>query len=766
MAQRLEIEILGIDRASDVLSGVTRAAGTLGNIAKDALKIGLGVAATGFGALAAEIGTALNSAMESQTVLTQLDAVLESTGRAAGMSREALIGLADQFQKTTRFSDEAILSGENMLLTFTNIGKNVFPQATETILNMSTALGQDLQSSAIQLGKALQDPILGVTALRRVGVNFNEEQAKIIENLVKTNQLEEAQKLILRELATEFGGSAVAAGKTFAGQLDILKNQFDEVQESIGNAFIPVLEHALEVIIPYVEKYLPMFADFLINQVAPAIDSVIDPLNRFIKQVMAGADPLDALKRVVRSIFPKEVAETIVDWIDKIQEFGEKAQTAFEDAKKYYDDNLKAIVEELVTKAGEGITIGINFVQSGGFNLGNTQDLISGFQGIVQWVQANWPVIQAVALTVWTVVQDVVMAAVDTVVNVAWPQLKDAFDQIGKAFADIGITWDQVGPALVEGIRVVASVIGAILITLVAIIVGIITGISVAIKNMVPVFKELIDNIVASWSGLVQFFLGIYYFFDKLFRGDIPGAMYALGAAFDGLWAYVANNTMAIVNIIRLLLTGILSFIGGFVAGVIAFFQNLYDRLVGHSIIPDMMNAIRQVIQSSMAAIVGIFSNGWSNVTNRVNQLGQTIQNAITSALSKAKSLLSQFQQFGTSIIDGIIQGINAGAQSLIDTITVIVEDTITTVLEALEMHSPSQVFADIGSNMIKGMVVGMNATGDQASRGMRDVTDKLVSAATTNDYSNNWNNYGPQTINLMGVAKPGDMLRQLRDMS
>lgn len=187
-----------------------------------------GTAAVAFGAMS------VKAYMESENVLAQLNATLKSTGGAAGVTSDQAVKLSQSLQKVTRFSDEAILGGENLLLTFTSIGKDIFPQATEIMLDMSQALGQDLKSSAIQLGKALQDPIRGVTALRRVGVNFNDAQIETITKLVESNRLMDAQKLILKELNTEFGGSAKAAGKTFAGQLDILKNSLNDVQETIG----------------------------------------------------------------------------------------------------------------------------------------------------------------------------------------------------------------------------------------------------------------------------------------------------------------------------------------------------------------------------------------------------------------------------------------------------------------------------------------------------------------------------------------------------
>lgn len=173
--------------------------------------------------------------IEAERTEAQLNAVLKSTHEIAGMTRTSILALADSLAKQTTFEKDAIVGAENLLLTFTNIGKNIFPQATETVLNMATALGEDLKSASIQLGKALQDPILGVTALRRVGVNFNQTQTDMIKGLVNSGQTLKAQQMILKELNTEFGGSARAVRDTFGGSVAAAKNSWIEFQETLGS---------------------------------------------------------------------------------------------------------------------------------------------------------------------------------------------------------------------------------------------------------------------------------------------------------------------------------------------------------------------------------------------------------------------------------------------------------------------------------------------------------------------------------------------------
>lgn len=244
----LEFIITAKDEASAKLQALSK---NIEGITPGLQAIG-GAATVAFATITAVAATSIKAAEESQKVQAQLGAVLKSTGGIAGVTAEKAIELSKALESTTTFSDEAVLSAENLLLTFTKIGKDTMPQATQTVLDMATALGEDTKSAAIQLGKALQDPILGVTALRRVGVNFSQDQIAVIKNLVDTGRAAEAQQFILKELSTEFGGSASAAAKTFGGNMQQMTNRIDDLQEEIGNALIPMLVQLLEKINPII----------------------------------------------------------------------------------------------------------------------------------------------------------------------------------------------------------------------------------------------------------------------------------------------------------------------------------------------------------------------------------------------------------------------------------------------------------------------------------------------------------------------------------
>src|SRR6266498_2928489 len=203
------------------------------------MKVALGTLA----ALGAGAAYTFGKFESSQKVFNQTGAVLKSTGGAAHVSSKQVTRLADSISKVAGIDDEAVRAGENMLLTFTNIrnetgkGNDIFTQSTKTLIDMATALGQDIPKSAIQMGKALNDPIKGMTALRRVGVTFTDQQADQVKAMVKSGNLLGAQKLILRELTKEFGGSA-AAQATSSGKMKVAMNN---LAESIGGVLAPVI---------------------------------------------------------------------------------------------------------------------------------------------------------------------------------------------------------------------------------------------------------------------------------------------------------------------------------------------------------------------------------------------------------------------------------------------------------------------------------------------------------------------------------------------
>ncbi len=246
---KLEVEIVGdarsLRRALKDSEKATKGFGaTVGRTAKMA---GLAAGGAGIGGLAVALKIGISEFNDAQKVAAQTNAVLKSTGGIANVSAKQVSALSESLMRKSGIDDEVIASGENVLLTFGKIrnevgkGNDIFNQATTASLDLSVAFGKDMQSSAILVGKALQDPIKGLTALNRVGITFTEQQKEQIKQMMKVGDVAGAQKLILAELNRQVGGSAEALGNTLGGQINIVREQFNNWAGDIVSRMIPSL---------------------------------------------------------------------------------------------------------------------------------------------------------------------------------------------------------------------------------------------------------------------------------------------------------------------------------------------------------------------------------------------------------------------------------------------------------------------------------------------------------------------------------------------
>lgn len=270
-ALSLAFDILARDQgATRTLNNVgdsAERAGKKGTAFGRAMKSGMGLAVGAIAGLAlgSAFKTFIDEANEAAKVGRLTNAVVTSTGGAAKISAEGVADLAEALSVKAGIDDEVIQSGANVLLTFTNIrneagkGNAVFDQATAAALNMSVALGKDLQGSITMVGKALNDPIKGTTALGKAGIQFTADQKEQIKVLTESGDILGAQKIILGELETQFGGAAEAG----ASALDKMKVAGGNLGEAVGGLLLPgvtkLAEYMTTNVIPAVQSFVEGF---------------------------------------------------------------------------------------------------------------------------------------------------------------------------------------------------------------------------------------------------------------------------------------------------------------------------------------------------------------------------------------------------------------------------------------------------------------------------------------------------------------------------
>jgi hypothetical protein len=213
-----------------------------------------------------------------EKAVAKVTQAVKSTGGAAGKTSEELQKMASALQKNTLFGDEEILNKVTaQLLTFTNIAGPQFDRTQQAALDLATVLDGDLQSASIQLGKALNDPAKNLSALSRSGIQFSKEQIATIKSLQETNQLAEAQNIILAELERQYGGQAKAAAEVDGG-ITQLSNAFGDFKEQVG-------KQLLEALKPTIKSLKEFFENLSEEDVRKFVDTIF----KLIKVIKVGA---------------------------------------------------------------------------------------------------------------------------------------------------------------------------------------------------------------------------------------------------------------------------------------------------------------------------------------------------------------------------------------------------------------------------------------------------------------------------------------------
>lgn len=214
--------------AQDARAGFKRA----GSVAGAAFSVGLGLA----------IRSAITEVQEAETVMRQTNAVIESTGGVAGVSAGHILELSSALSDVAAVDDEVIQGGANVLLTFKNIKAEggVFDRALASTTDLAAhpMLGGDMAAAARMVGRALNDPLKGLTALTRAGVGFSAAQKSQIEQMVAFGNTAGAQEIILAELESQLGGTA-EANVTATARMSVA---WGNLAEQLGTLLVPALE--------------------------------------------------------------------------------------------------------------------------------------------------------------------------------------------------------------------------------------------------------------------------------------------------------------------------------------------------------------------------------------------------------------------------------------------------------------------------------------------------------------------------------------------
>ncbi|MFN3930844.1 MAG: phage tail length tape measure family protein [Brevundimonas sp.] len=500
------------------------------------------------------------AAQEAADAMGQVEAALTSMGGVSGRTKDQLAGMAEGLMRNSLYDDDEILRKVTAnLLTFGNVAGTQFDRAQQAAVDLATRMGGDLQGATLMIGKALNDPIKGLSALGRAGIQFTDAQKAQIKAMVAAGNAAGAQSIMLGELEKQFGGAAAAAQAT---------DPYDKLRDSLGS-----LQESFGAIVN--------------NYLAPFLDKIASLADRF-----NGLSPAMQNFIVIGAAIAAAVGPILVA-------FG-----------------------SVLTAVG---AIGA------AFGAGGALAMIVPFLGPIAIAVA------AVAAAFWMFRDDIIPvlqafgAAIQEHVG---PKLAPLFEavkgmvvQLGAAFsAFFSSDSGSASKNLMDFGRIIAQVFGAA--------VDLITGaINVITQIMRALGALLTGDWSTMWNALGSAVAAMTHGVLNAFRTLFPGVIESMGKLVTGVREWLTNKLNSVFG-------GVI----GKVKEVGDAFFRLYDRVVGHSYVPDMVEETGQWFARLQGLMVDPATAATQTTAERFKTLRDDVRGIMQDLMTDIERAELQFQ--------------------------------------------------------------------------------------------------------------------------
>lgn len=310
MAESKGITLPIVYKSND--AGLKQASKSLEGFGKQLAGIGAAIAgAFAIGKITAFAKESIAAAEGVKQANDRIEAIAKSTqvfGAETGKVTDRLIKFAEANELVIATDAEVIKAVQGQLLTFKGLSASAdeaggaFDRTTLAAFNMAAAGFGSAESNAIALGKAMEDPVKGLSALRRSGTVFTQEQQDLIKSMVATGDVAGAQEVILKELESQYGGVAAAT----ATASEKLRLAGDNIKEDFGAALLPVFATLVEGLLPVFDQIGTALGEAA-TAATPALESIAGQIPGLIE----GFIPLIPLLGDIAGLFIELVAAAL-----------------------------------------------------------------------------------------------------------------------------------------------------------------------------------------------------------------------------------------------------------------------------------------------------------------------------------------------------------------------------------------------------------------------------------------------------------------------
>jgi phage-related protein len=579
--------------------------------------------------------------------------LIESTGGKAGVTQKQIEALSTSMRLKIGIDDDDVVKASNVLLTFTQVTGDVFDETMMRAADMSAVFGTDLAGSTMQLGKALNDPIKGLTALSRSGVSFTKEQKEQIKAMAEAGNVAGAQRLILDELGRQFGGTAEASASSTAR----ISAAFGELKEGVGAGLIGALDSitpallgvigALEGPMTTLGQALGEFAGPLLEVFGPTVQTAALAFGKILEVVGAALSALSPLVEPLLSIFSMLVdvlagafmsaIEALAPVIEIVAGFlgsmGDALGETLFAALDAVTPLVETIAEVLSGVLSEVLPIILDlFYQLAPIvtEIGSTlaSALVPFMQTFGRIVAKLAPVIANILLKTLEALGPVFDTIAEGVIA-----LMPSLEAFGNAIIEVFAALGPILPVLADTLSRVLAAVLPLLPPLLDIVTTLLPPLADLVAALVPLLADglawTIENVVAPVLEIVIGALG--FVADKLslviqWVADAIGKFESFGELVGAVWEGIKDAVSSAVR-----------WIGDKFSEIVGFVTGLPGRLL--ALLGDLANAGRDLGKGFIDALIDALKATGGFAAD----IGKAIANAVIDAINWAAQKVNDF---------------------------------------------------------------------------------------------------------------------------
>ncbi len=591
-------------------------------------------------------GGLVKDASESRRVLAETEQAIKATGGAAKVTASQVSDMSESLSRQTGIDDELIQTGANLLLTFKNIrnetgkGNDVFNQANQAVLDLSKQFG-GVEGSAVQVGKALNDPIAGITALGRAGITFSDAQKKTIETLVDTGDVLGAQKIILGEINAQVGGQAAAQ----ATAIDKLKVTYGNLREELGARLLPIVDK----VATFLADRLPGALDAAGRVVGPVIAKISNAVrglfDLFVKGDFTGA---------LRKAFNVEEDSSAVAFLFRIRDaviglFAFITKGDFTGAfRRAFNVEEDSPIVNVLFRVREAFFNLVSFVRE------NVQPILIAV-GAAFLIAAGPVVAIGAALvllyTRFESVRTVIGAVAEFLTGTVVPAIAAFVGFVSEQFSNLADFVRENWAGIREAISHVIVVVQGIIENFVSVVQAIWRAWGDELLNIVSIVWDQIQNVIDTAVGIIS---GLITAGLALINGEWGAAWDAIKGILSTAWDFIVETVTNALRIAR-------EVVEGGVSAIVAVVGDIPGQILGA--LGDLGGLLYDAGRAAISGLLQGIKDGVGAVYDFVSGIAGKIAD-LKGPIEKDKRLLIPA---GVAIMRGLEQGIASQQRALED---------------------------------------------------------------------------------------------------